>query len=382
MRFSSGIATVSALLVAASGCTAPEPGDPPAVEGSLAASLTRDVNNNVLMTWLEPQPGGHRLQFSRLDGADWSLPVTIAQGERFFANWADLPSVVDDGDLLYAHWLEKTGAETYAYGIRLKTSQDGGGQWSESQWIHDDTSPTEHGFVSYSRTAGGVQAFWLDGRGMVEESGPMQLRTALLRDGRVGESTVLDERVCECCATDAALYSGGTIVAYRDRSDDEIRDIRIVRSEGEGWSEPILVAEDGWMIHGCPVNGPSLAADSDVVAVGWFTAADRRPRVQAALSVDGGATFGGPILVDDERPVGRVDLAIDSESKTWVLWMSHGGFIELQSLAADGELGERSRIGRATATRAAGFPRLTATDDRLIIVWREARTLRVATRPL
>ena len=375
-------AALLALLVAGSGCTGPEPGDPPAAEGSLAASLARDANGEVLMTWLEPQQGGHRLRFSRLDGADWAPAVTIAEGKDFFANWADLPNVIDDGDLLYAHWLEKLSGETYAYGIRLTTSQDRGGHWSKAEWIHDDTSPTEHGFVSYAQTEGGVQAFWLDGREMVEEGEPMQLRTALLRDGHIGESTVLDPRVCECCATDAAVTGAGAIVAYRDRTDDEIRDIRVVRSEDEAWSDPILVADDGWSIHGCPVNGPAVAADGSVVAVAWFTAADHRARVQAALSVDQGASFAAPLVIDEERPVGRVDLAIDSEGKTWVLWMSHGGFIELQSLTPNGELGERDRIGRATAQRAAGFPRLTTTDNRLIIVWREGRVLRAATRPL
>ena len=41
---------------------------------------------------------------------------------------------------------------------------------------------------------------------------------------------------------------------------------------------------DGWHMEGCPVNGPSIAADGDDVVLGWFTAANDEPRVQLARS--------------------------------------------------------------------------------------------------
>lgn len=68
---------------------------------------------------------------------------------------------------------------------------------------------------------------------------------------------------------------------------------RAMRATGNGWSEPAVIHEDAWQIHGCPVNGPAIAADGRRVAVAWFTAAEARAHVKAALSTDGGATFGG-----------------------------------------------------------------------------------------
>jgi len=64
----------------------------------------------------------------------------------------------------------------------------------------------------------------------------------------------------------------GPIVAYRDRSDTEIRDIYVSRSVGSNWSQPVAVHRDNWQIAACPVNGPALSADGTAVALAWFTA--------------------------------------------------------------------------------------------------------------
>ena len=381
------IVALSAILLAGCG---KQVEDPPAIEGSLAPHLIADRSGAVTMTWLEPAGTTHTLKMSHLEGSRWSAPATIAADRAFFANWADIPKVLSHGEVLYAHWLEELGEQTYAYGIRL-VSRHNGGEWSSPQWLHDDESPTEHGFVSYGKDDEGAWAFWLDGRAMVDEEGAMQLRATRLApdppdppdprdppDPTAAESSsdVLDARVCECCATDAAATDEGVIVAYRDRSDDEVRDIRVIRREGGSWSSPTLVAQDGWTIAGCPVNGPAIAASGSLVAVAWFTAADNDAQVKAALSNDGGRTFAPPLLIDDNRPVGRVDLAIDSAGLVRVLWMAEGGKIELQSLAADGTLGESTHVARATSQRASGFPRLVATEDRLLVVWRELKRLR------
>ena len=67
------------------------------------------------------------------------------------------------------------------------------------------------------------------------------------------------------------------------------------------WQASRAVADDGWVIEGCPVNGPAIAADGADVAVAWFTGADDRARVQVAWSGDAGAEFASPVLIDGER---------------------------------------------------------------------------------
>jgi hypothetical protein len=134
----------------------------------------------------------------------------------------------------------------------------------------------------------------------------MTLRYAAIdAEGHVSDEALLDERVCECRQTSAALTSGGPVVVYRDRSGTEVRDIYIVRQQGGGWSAPRPVYADNWEINGCPVNGPSVAADGRRVAVAWYTGAGDTPRVKVAFSEDAGATFGGPVAVVAKTDVSR-----------------------------------------------------------------------------
>src|SRR5262245_28603724 len=140
-------------------------------------------------------------------------------------------------------------------------------------------------------------------------------------DGTLGQEVLLDGRVCECCTTSAAPTPDGMAVVYRDRSEKEVRDISIVRLKNGRWSEPQPLSKDGWEIRGCPVNGPAISSAGQNVAVAWFTAARNQPSVFAAISVDGGETFGPQILVGDEKPIGRVDIIALHSKKALVSWV-------------------------------------------------------------
>jgi len=299
--------------------------DPPSGPGAMAPSLSSS-RDGVLLSWLEPTASGHSFLVAELVGESWSAPRQIATGDAFFANWADLPRVAESvAGTRFAHWLEKLGEDTYAYGATLARSLDDGQSWQQLGLLHDDATPAEHGFVSYApQSTGGVQAFWLDGRQM-PGGGDMQLRTTLLGKGDLAASTVLDDRVCECCATDAATTSAGPVVVYRNRGPSEIRDIAIVRTTAEGWSEPLVIHDDGWHIQGCPVNGPSIAAEGKRLVVAWFTAAQQKATVKVAFSNDAGVHFGAPIAVDDAKPIGRVDVALDQTGRALVSWLAPTG---------------------------------------------------------
>lgn len=350
--------------------------DPPAAPGSMAPNLVPLPGGGVGLTWLEPTAEGKSLRWASWRAGAWSEPVTVAAGGDFFANWADLPGAVVTGDGgIVAHWLAKLGGDTYAYGIQLARSVDGGGTFEPIGWLHDDTSPTEHGFVSWvNRGDGDVQAFWLDGRGTTS-GGPTALRTVWVGAGPIAASTVVDDRVCDCCATDAASTTAGPVVVYRDRSNAEIRDIWLVRAVGEGWSEPVRVADDGWEIAGCPVNGPAVAADGLHVVVVWFTAAGDQPRVRVAFSDDGGASFGAPIEVDGARPLGRVDVVLRPQGGAVVSWLGGAegaaAALRLAQVARDGTLGAVEIVATTTAARSSGVPRLVRAGDDLFVAWVE-----------
>ena len=382
------VALAAAFWAIASACADPSPVETrstPAALGSGQPFLATD-GEGVWMSWTEPASSGHRVAVSFFDG-EWSPPATVAEGDGFFVNWADFPSVNVFGDRLVAHWLWRGGQGTYDYGVRIAWSDDDGATWSEPWTPHEDGTPTEHGFVSVFGTEEGVWAAWLDGRAMVEPAGPMSVRARTLPlpgpAGPVmaGPETVVDGRSCECCQTDAVVAGGIPVVAFRDRAEGEVRDIHVSRwvaAQGEAprWTASAPVHEDGWVIGGCPVNGPSMAARGDDVAVAWFTAPNGEVQVNVAFSGDAAASFGPPRRVDAGEPLGRVDVALLDDGSALVTWLERGGegaAIMSRRVAPGGARGELRRLADTDAVRASGFPRIARFDrDRVMLAWTDA----------
>lgn len=359
----------------------------PASPGSGEPSLAVAPDGEVWLSWFEKRrSGGHALRAARLEGARWGRPATVAEGDSFFVNWADFPTLLaHGGGRLTAHWPWKSGADVYAYDVRTSTSDDGGRTWSAPVVPHRDGTATEHGFVSMLAEADGARLLWLDGREFAKKpgggdhdghgGGEMTLRSAVVgRDGSIVDEALLDPRVCDCCQTAMVRTASGVLVAYRDRSPGELRDIWAVRLEDGRWSEPYAVAADGWEIAACPVNGPSLDAAGDRVAMAWYTEADEEPRVHVAFSGDGGRTFGTPLRVDQGDPVGRADIVLLEDGSAVVLWLEGSGAlarIAARRAHANGALSPVATITRTSSRRSSGFPRVVRSGDRLILAWTE-----------
>lgn len=81
--------------------------------------------------------------------------------------------------------------------------------------------------------------------------------------------------MCDCRQAALVRTARGLVAAYRDRSPREVRDVSVVRRDGGRWTRPVSSGNEGWEIHACPVNGPSLSADGDREALAWYTMAGR-----------------------------------------------------------------------------------------------------------
>jgi hypothetical protein len=341
----------------------------------------------VWLSWLEARDSVYEFRVAHLEGETWTEPRTVARSASFFVNWADFPSIIEMSDgRLAAHWLARSGEGRYAYDVVVAMSSDRGATWSEPVSPHSDGTETEHGFATLFPVHDGLLgAVWLDGRETVAMShdggdghggGAMTLRYgALDTNGRVVHDILVDSRTCDCCQTDVALTSDGPVVVYRDRTEDEVRDISVSRLIDGTWTEPAPVHRDGWVIPGCPVNGPSAAAQGRNLAVAWFTAAQDTPRVRVAFSSDGGATFGSPYRIDDGDPVGRADALMLDDGTLLVTWLERtaaGAEVRARLIGAEGPLGASTTVAASSAERASGFPRVAVDGNRLIFAWTEA----------
>jgi hypothetical protein len=356
------------------------PARPSSAQPQLSSS-----NRGLLLSWVERTGPKATLRFAERTAAGWSPARDVASGTDWFVNWADVPSVIRlaSGELA-AHWLQKSGPETYAYDVRLAHSKDDGQTWSQSFTPHSDGTKTEHGFASLLQMPGaGLGLTWLDGRAMKSggshdahggaDAGAMSVRFGTFgRNWKQVSEEPVDLRVCECCPTTAAMTSDGPIVAYRNRTEDEIRDIYVSRLEKGKWSEPKPVHADGWKIPACPVNGPILSARGRNVVLAWFTAAAGDGRTMVAFSKDAGRTFTAPVRVDDTGSLGRVDAELLPDGSAIVSWIETTNKrteFRMRRIEPNGARSAPLTISELAGSRASGYPRMGTFGDELVFAW-------------
>lgn len=332
--------------------------------------------DRVILSWVEVNGDRASLKFAERTPTGWSNVQTAASGTHFFINSFDVPSVhaLADGSLA-AHWEERLGADedSDASKVMLSWSKDQGRTWSRAVSPHHDGTNTEHGFVSLFQASGaGLGLVWIDGRATnpETESGDMSLRASVYdASGKQLREMVVAPRVCECCSTSAAETSEGMIVAFRNRSATEVRDIYVSRFADGRWSVPAMVHADGWMIDACPINGPSIAARGRDVAVAWFMAKNDQGRAFVAFSHDSGRTFGAPIRVDDAGSLGRLGVQLLDDGSAAVIWIEKSSPRTQMRVRVITPAGMRSAPVTIADTEGSRYPRIMRDREELLFSW-------------
>ena len=352
----------------------------PTNKNSLSPNLC-SFGNHFALSWIERNTDGEaRLQMATWNGSEFDEIRLIAKSKGMFANWADIPSLVEapSGDL-YAHWLNRIGNETYAYGIQIERSIDHGKSWQSLGWLHNDTSATEHGFVSLIPENRHVRAFWLDGRQMKKPTGKMMLRTAILDGNEIKSENMLDDDVCTCCPTGAIQLPGGSAVVYRDRLPQEIRDISLVHLKNDSWSKPSRIQKDNWVMPGCPVNGPSIATNGNIIAVSRFTVIKNKAKIILRLFKDGQAESGKEIILDEKIPVGRCT-TVCSKDAVYNIWIGvdkKQTVLRMAEVSLSGKIKRKITLVPIDKDRSSGMPRAIFSNNYLWVSWTGSNQVRL-----
>jgi len=286
--------------------------------------------------------------------------------------------------------------------VLVSRSEDSGASFTPSAVVGGSDAPGNRGWVSTAvDRSGHVIAVWLDHRDMT--SGHDHASHAPKSDGAVRaqasklyfatidappSAQSLTGGVCYCCKTAVTTGPDGAIyAAWRHVYPGNIRDIGFIssRDNGRTFSTPIRVSNDGWMIEGCPENGPALAVGADnVVHVLWPTLIPAAHSTdEPSLALFHAATRDGRTFSKRER------VATEGTPRHPQLVSTSRGVAAAWDEEVDG--GARRVVfmsgltdGREVLSAVrAQTPTLAATDDGVVIAWTEgtdASAIRVARR--
>lgn len=362
-----------------------------------SSSLPYIISNKdvTLLSWITTENDSvYTTQYAQLKDGEWQEAQSIISGTDWFVNWADYPMIAENNGHLWSHVLKKSSQGTYSYDIKMNIKPRDAKKWTTGLDVHTDATPTEHGFVSVVPYKDAFFVNWLDGRNTLEnevgERGAMTLRAAKVSvTGELTQEAELDARTCDCCQTTSAVTDNGPVVVYRDRTEDEVRDISIVRMVDGQWTQPKTIHADNWKIKGCPVNGPQVAAMGNHLVAAWFTAAQEAPRVHVVFSDDGGAHFNTPVLVAKGNVLGRVDVVWVDEESAVVSWMETEdgkAFFKVMQVNRNGVLSGQQTIAVMNSSRKSGFPQMEIAEGMLYFAWTDEAnqrpTIRTAKMPV
>lgn len=363
------------------------------VDGQSAQPQLTSSDRGVILSWMEHGDRGATLKFAERSGAaapsedaaqgGWSPARTVASSDNWFVSWADVPTVMrlSDGTLV-ATTNPATDPLIEAYDLRISYSRDNGSTWARALTPHHDGTTTQHGFASlFELPDRRLGVIWLDGRDMElnksdPEGGSMGLYfTSFDRNWKQDAESLVNARVCECCQTSAAVTDEGALVAFRDRSPREIRDINVSRLEQGTWTQPRPLHVDGWQIEACPVNGPALSARGRAVAAAWFSAPDEMGHAFAAFSADGGRTWSEPIRLDDGVSLGHVDIEMledGSAVASWVEFTNQRAQFRIRQVYPSGARSTPAVVAGSGEGYVSGYPRLARHGNELVLAWTES----------
>ena len=349
-------------------------------ENSNAQPNLVSSDGSLSLSWISSKEENEAsLNYSQYIEGRWIKPQVIASGSNWFINWADFPAHAINEDLIITSHLKKSASGKYTYDVVLNLQKLSGEKIKEDFLLNTDGIKAEHGFVSIiANNKKGFFITWLDGRNTIEKKidgdhKPMTIRFAEITDkGDVIKESELDASTCDCCQTSIAITDDGPIVVYRDRGEKEVRDIYSVKNINGTWEEPNEVHDDGWIINGCPVNGPKVAVNSKDLAVAWFTVSNGNPLVNVSFSKNNGNSFGAPLKVNDHVALGRVDVSFLNDEEVIVSYMEVddiGTYLRIKKVSFDGKISEPITISKIDGGRNTGVPQLEIIDSDIFIVW-------------
>lgn len=255
--------------------------------------LTSDEKNNPLVSWCETDTttGKKFFFFSIFNDSSQSfsnaIPIPIKQSASLHEEGMPKIAVKGDGTIIAVYETsEPTKENEYSGFLYYIQSPNNGKSWTQPHYLDSDSSAsTSHSFASLARLSDGeVAACWLgESLDHEKEGRPVMFSKTLGYEGFQNQLSITPS-ACECCRTAiSSNLDGHVAIMFRNLLDSSVRDISVSVSNdaGKSFSKPTSFSNDGWMIYGCPHNGPSVVSGENNNYSTWYTGG-RQPGIYYA----------------------------------------------------------------------------------------------------
>ncbi len=301
--------------------------------------MASDQNGIPAVSWVEENEGADPKMFFAVwqegtqkfgDKKEIPIPANVSIHEE------GMPKIAfkADGTML-ATYESSTPSETKKRGISdlsFMESHDGGYTWTTAKSVfrnkYDGSSPNFSGLNRL--TDGEIGVAWLDNNPDPNVKSRPLMFAKTSKDGRFNDAVEVTSKSCECCRIAVSGDQDGQIlIAFRNLTDEEVRDISMSISADDGlsFSAPADLSQDHWIVDGCPHNGPALAVGNGKRYLSWFTGVEGKEGVYYAefdkdgknlrrelLSEDG--QFAQIVMTADETPLIAFSEYYEKDEKT------------------------------------------------------------------
>ena len=303
------------------------------VRSVVGPSVQIDDEGRISLAWVEEDKETRTVWYWRLDRAGEVIgqPVRVnGPGEVPYSR-QEAPALALSGDEVFITWAvahpRMTSDKPFANDLRLSRSADGGRTFQPSVLVNDDQHVINHSFDSIHVASNGViHLAWIDGREGKKESGTFAARST--DQGRtVTPNLQVDDTTCVCCRTSMTSSPDGTVyLTWRKMFPGEIRETVVARSldGGRTFGTPVVVGHDRWVFPGCPHRPASVGTDRfGRLYVVWYTeGADDTPSIYLAYSDDKGETFSSKQKLNLSKGTfpDHPQMAVDPEGRLIIVW--------------------------------------------------------------
>lgn len=410
-KLSSHLAVVACAMfaVALAGCSPKATPEPQALAISGMANATPSIaasGDFVAVAWGATDANGSTDVYAAVSldgGVTFGEPVRVNDEDGDASLNGEQPPRValvprSEGEPVIAVvWTAKNAEGTT---LLLSRSQDGGQSFGRDFVVPGTEAAGNRGWHSIAVADGRVHTLWLDHREMAAGSDvatshhehaasaegtrdgvAMAQKSKLYiasTDGAVAARAITGG-VCYCCKTTFAAGTNNSLyAAWRHVYAGNIRDIAFTlsRDGGRTFAAPIRVSEDGWVLDGCPENGPSMVVDGEQVHVVWptlvgATAADSETlALFYAMSRDG-QTFTPRQQIPTEGVPRHVQIAMVPGGTVVLAWdEATNGTRRVATARGTPDATGQVKFQRDTTDSAEGtYPVLATTANAVVTAW-------------